>query len=181
MNKDAQLIKLNVSGKNCWFLDIDQAEMNGNVYHALIKCDENGVPDENSHMIVEKEREMDGEIELVPLSDEEFDAAMGMMIKRQGIDAINNITDENGCFEMDDEDGNSTKFELIDTMEYNGVIYHAVIPADSNNDEFVVLKEIPDEEGIILGTVDDEEEYEEVGNLFLERFADEDESYDEDE
>lgn len=182
MNEDAKLIKLRVSNENCWFLDVDQTEIDGIVYHALIKCDENGVPDEDRRMMVEKERVNGlGEIELVPVEDsKEFNDALDAMIARQGVDAIRNIVDESGCFDMEDENGNPIKFELIDSMEHNGVIYHAVIPVD-DEDSFVVLKQSINEDGLSLGSVDDDGEYEEIGNLFLERFADEDESYDEDE
>lgn len=182
MDKDAKLIKQRISDEDCRFLDIDRAELDGNVYHALIECDEDGVPFDDGKMVVEKECEKKGRIELVPISGEELDKAMEMMIKRQGgINAIGGIIDENGCFEVGDENGNLVKFELIDSMECNGVIYHAVIPADSDNDAFVVLKQIPDKEGLLIGTIDDDDEYEKIGNLFLERFADEDEADDEDE
>lgn len=182
MNKDAKLIKRRVSGEDCLFLDIDKAEVDGNVYHALIECDENGAPYDDGKMMVEKEYEKNGRIELVPISGEELDRAMDMMVKRQGgINTIGGITDENGCFEVNDEDGNSVKFELIDSVEYNGVIYHAVIPVDNDNDEFIVLKQMPDKDELLIGTIDDNDEYMEIGNLFLERFADEDGADDEDE
>lgn len=181
MNKDAKLIELRVSGENGWFLDVDQAEMNGVVYHALIKCDENGIPDADCHMMVEREKlDEFGEIKLVPVENpKEFNDALDMMIARQGASAIENITDENGYFELNDENGDSVKFELIDSMEHNGVIYHAVIPVNDDDDSFVVLKQSLEEDGISLGTVDDDDEYEKIGNLFLERFAEEGDEEDE--
>lgn len=181
MDKDAELIKLRVSGTDCWFLDVDQAEINGDIYHALIKCDENGIPDADCNMMVEKERVNEFcEIELVPVENaKELDYAFNTLIARQGINAIENITDEKGCFELSDENGDIVKFELIDSMEHNGVIYHAVIPASEDNDSFVVLRQSFDEDGISLGSVDDDNEYEEIGNLFLERFAKEGDEEDE--
>lgn len=181
MYENAKIIRLSVSDDNCWFLDVDQAEMNGTVYHALIQCDENGIPSEDCNMMVEKEAlDEFGGIELVPVADsKEFDDALNMMIARQGVNAIRNITDENGCFELNDENGYPVKFELIDSMEHNGVIYHAVIPVDDDDDSFVVLKQSFEEDGVSLGTVDDDDEYEEIGNLFLERFAQEGDEEDE--
>lgn len=182
MNKDAKLIKRRVSDEDCLFLDIDQAEMDGNVYHALMECDDNGIPYEDGQMMIEKEHEKNGRIGLVPISGEELDKAMDMMVKRQGgINTLSDITDENGCFEVNDENGNPAKFELIASIERDGMIYHAVIPVDSDNDEFIVLKQIPDKDELLIGTIDDDDEYGEIGNLFLERFADEDEADDEDE
>lgn len=181
MYNNAELIKLRVSNDNCWFLDIDQAEMNGTIYHALIKCDENGVPDADRHMMVEKEA-LDGfgEIKLVPVEDsKEFDDALNMMIERMGVDAIRGIVDEDGCLELSDENGESVKFELIDSIEHNGVIYHAVIPVDDDNDSFVVLRQSFEGDGVSLETIDDDNEYEEIGNLFLERFAEEGDEEDE--
>lgn len=174
MNKDANLIELRVSDENRWFLDVDQAEINETVYHALIRCDENGIPDEERQMMMVKEKADElGEIELVPVENsKEFNDALDIMIARQGVNAIESIIDEDGCFELSDENGEAVKFELIDSMEHNGVIYHAVIPV-GDEDSFVVLKQSFEEDGVSFGTVDDDDEYEEIGNLFLERFAEE--------
>lgn len=172
MDKDAELIKLRVSGEECWFLDADRIEINGVVYHALVKCDENGVPDEERNIIIEKEKIDElGEIGLVPVTDpKEFDNAINMMIAQEGVDAIKGIIDEEGCIEMTDEDGKPVKFELIDSLEHNGEIYHAVIPV-GDEDDFVVLKQSINEDGLVLGTVDDDDEYQEIGGLFLLRFS----------
>lgn len=75
-----------------------------------------------------------------------------------------------------DEDGTEQSFELLDTMELDGERYFALLPyfedpedAVEDSGELVVLKaELVDGEEM-MATIDDDEEYERVGNLFLER------------
>ncbi len=94
-------------------------------------------------------------------------------------DMNNNILDEEeGVIELVDDDGNVVRFEFIDTVEYNGTIYYALVPeiADDQDDaegtdEFVVLKEVEQDGQYMLTTVDSDEEYQEIGELFLRRFA----------
>ena len=75
-----------------------------------------------------------------------------------------------------DEDGTEQSFELLNTMELDGERYFALLPyfedpedAVEDSGELVVLKaELVDGEEM-MATIDDDEEYERVGNLFLER------------
>ncbi len=78
-----------------------------------------------------------------------------------------------------DEDGTEQVFELLDTMELDGEQYFALLPyydepedAVEADGELVVLKaEFVDGEEM-MATIDDDEEYNRVGNLFLERLND---------
>lgn len=85
------------------------------------------------------------------------------------------LDEDEGIIELEDEDGNVTRFEFVDRAELNGVAYYALIPADFDEEgasEFVVLKEIFTEDGEpMLSTVDDDEEYNAAGEMFLKRFA----------
>lgn len=75
-----------------------------------------------------------------------------------------------------DEDGNEQSFELLDTMELDGERYFALLPyfedpeeAVEDSGELIVLKsEMVDGEEL-MATIDDDEEYGRIGNLFLER------------
>ncbi len=87
------------------------------------------------------------------------------------------LDEDEGIIELEDEEGNVTRFEFVDRAELNGVAYYALIPAqfDENEgaSEFVVLREIVDENGEpMLSTVDDDDEYNAAGEMFLKRFAD---------
>lgn len=101
------------------------------------------------------------------------------MIRSKAMDENINATldEDDGLIELEDEDGNITQFEFVDRAELNGVIYYALIPADYGDDEeepaeFVVLKEIEGEDGeAMLATVDDDEEYNAAGEMFLQRFS----------
>ena len=86
------------------------------------------------------------------------------------------LDEDEGIIELEDEDGNVTRFEFVDRAELNGVVYYALIPADYDEDddstaEFVVLKEIETEGEAMLATVDDDAEYNAAGEMFLKRFS----------
>ena len=81
--------------------------------------------------------------------------------------------DENN--ELEDEDGNVSRFEFIDRMEFRGGIYYALVPADYDEEEgateFIILKETEINGENMLATVDNEEEMNAAGDEFLKRFA----------
>ncbi len=79
-----------------------------------------------------------------------------------------------------DEEGKEHIFEELDRIETDKGLYVALCPlpedpsqlTESEEDEFIVLKVIPGKgDDVTLMPIEDEEEYDEVGNLFLERFA----------
>lgn len=77
-----------------------------------------------------------------------------------------------------DEDGSEQAFELLDMMELDGERYFALLPyyedadeaLESDGDLIVLKAEIVDGEEM-MASIDDDEEYEKVGNLFLEKLA----------
>ena len=79
-------------------------------------------------------------------------------------------------FTLTDEDGNEQEFELMDIMEENGTIYYALVPyledpeaMIQEDTELVVLK-VGEENGEeFLSTIDDDDEYERIGEMFIER------------
>lgn len=85
------------------------------------------------------------------------------------------LDEDEGIIELEDEDGNVTRFEFVDRAELNGVVYYALIPADYDEDEgateFVVLKETVIDGEPMLSTVDDDDEYNAAGEMFLQRFS----------
>lgn len=80
--------------------------------------------------------------------------------------------------DLEDEEGNIKSFEFIDNLEHNGVAYYALAPFSQDDEDdaedgiFVILKEqaTDNEEEIALVTIDDEEESDTVGDLFIKRF-----------
>ena len=85
----------------------------------------------------------------------------------------------NVCYLMD-EDGVEHKFEVIDSCEYKGATYYAMIPAlesemDQEFCEYVILKEIVEKNGdVSLVSIDDNEaEFDAVANIFEDRFDEE--------
>lgn len=85
------------------------------------------------------------------------------------------LDEEEGIIELEDEEGNVNRFEFIDRIEMNGEIYFALVPAEYDEDEgaseFVVLKQTVIDGEDMLVTVDDDNEYNAVGEYFLKRFS----------
>ncbi len=81
-------------------------------------------------------------------------------------------------FTLTDEEGNEQEFELMDIMEENGTVYYALVPYTEDPDamieedtELVVLK-VGEENGEeFLATIDNDEEYERIGQIFIERIS----------
>lgn len=77
-----------------------------------------------------------------------------------------------------DEDGNEQAFELLDVMETDDDRYFALIPyyetpeesLDDDGDLVVLKSEMVDGEEM-MASIDDEDEYEKIGNMFLERLS----------
>ncbi|MGN0648977.1 MAG: DUF1292 domain-containing protein [Oscillospiraceae bacterium] len=94
------------------------------------------------------------------------------------IEEADALDEEDGVIELEDEDGNISRFYFVDSVEYNGVTYYALVPEDAiaddegdGADQFVVLKEQEVDGNMMLMTIDDDNEYNEIGEVFLQRFA----------
>ena len=79
-------------------------------------------------------------------------------------------------YTLTDEEGNDQQFELLDSMEVDNQTYYAMIPhyqasEDMLSDygELIVLKAVYDGDEELLATIDDDEEYEKIGNIFIEK------------
>lgn len=82
-----------------------------------------------------------------------------------------------------DEDGNEIVLEFVDSLEYNGQVYQAFFPAETegeNEDDpdngLVILKVIHEDGEDLLSTLDSDEELDAVYDQFIELlFSEEDE------
>ena len=76
--------------------------------------------------------------------------------------------------ELTDEDGNEVSFELIDSVDYEGVEYLILLPAqDTEDSEVTILEVIPGPKDTeTYATVDSEEVLMAVYEIFKERFKD---------
>ena len=83
-------------------------------------------------------------------------------------------------YTLEDEEGVEQTFELLDVMEAEGNTYYALVPYAENpedilegSDELVVLKmeEVDGEE--LLASIEDDEEFERIGQMFLDRIMEE--------
>lgn len=76
-----------------------------------------------------------------------------------------------------DEDGTEYELEVLNTLEYNGSTYLAVIPAgeDSDNEEVEVsiLKSVEEDEESILCAIEDDAELEAVYQLMMDSLYEE--------
>lgn len=89
------------------------------------------------------------------------------------------MENEREFFTLTDEDCNEIEFELIGTIDLEGVTYHAMIPADQEGEEqgfyeYVILKTEVDEDGEeMLVTIDDDAEFDKVADIFDDMFSEE--------
>ena len=78
-------------------------------------------------------------------------------------------------FTLTDEEGNENQFELLGSHEMNGRTYLALVPLEDNEEgDYVILKvetDINNEE--ILVTIDDDEEFDQIANIFDNELFDE--------
>lgn len=77
-----------------------------------------------------------------------------------------------------DEDGQEQMFELLDSLEYEGDTYYALTPyledAEAilaDDGEVVILKSTYENDEEVLISVDDDDLFDKLGNLFMDRFA----------
>ncbi len=91
------------------------------------------------------------------------------------------IEQENEFIVLTDEHGNEVELEHLDTVEYNENVYMAFVPADSDEQEsyeLIIMKLEKDESGEeMLVTLDDEQELDDMFQIFSERLE---ESFEED-
>lgn len=80
-----------------------------------------------------------------------------------------------------DEDGQEIVLEFIDALEYNGQMYQAFFPAETEGEEedpdsgLVILKVLHEDGEDVLSTLDSDEELEAVYNLFMESLFEDEE------
>jgi len=89
---------------------------------------------------------------------------------------MNEYTPE--LFELIDDEGNKKNFELIDCAEINGEQHFAMVPAAEDDDflnadcDLIFLKTIEEDGEEILASIDDDKEFDQVSEYFLQRMAD---------
>ena len=84
---------------------------------------------------------------------------------------------ESDIYTLTDEEGNEADYELIGSISEGDVVYYALIPcADSgkkDEEEYIVLRCEEDENGEeVLVSIDDDEEFDRIADIFDDEFAD---------
>lgn len=79
---------------------------------------------------------------------------------------------------ISDEDGNEHLFELLDRVETETGKYVALLPyyeddeeISDEEDELIILKVTEENDEFILEPIEDDKEFDEVGEIFEERLA----------
>lgn len=97
---------------------------------------------------------------------------------------MNEYTPE--LFELIDDEGNMKQFELIDCAEINGEQYFAMVPAVEDEDflngdcDIIFLKTFEENGEEILASIDDDDEFDQVSEFFLQRISDVFDQFEED-
>lgn len=74
-----------------------------------------------------------------------------------------------------DENGKETEFEIVDSLVTENNEYFALIPTetaeniDSDDGELVILKVVEENGEEFLEPIEDDEEYEEISEIFIDR------------
>ncbi len=77
------------------------------------------------------------------------------------------IFETEDIFTLTDEDGVEMQFSLLGSCELDGKEYFALIPIEEGSEEYVILKKEIDENGEeLLVTIDDDDEFDRVADLF---------------
>ena len=81
--------------------------------------------------------------------------------------------EEISIISLTDAEGHEVEFELIDSVDFEGVEYLILLPPEEEASEVVILEVEPHTDGTeSYLTVDDERVLNEVFKVFKERFAD---------
>lgn len=75
-------------------------------------------------------------------------------------------------YTLEDDEGNELDFELVDILNFEGEKYFGLTPygveeGEEGDGDLVILKSKFEGDEELMVTIDDEEEYERVGNAFL--------------
>ena len=84
------------------------------------------------------------------------------------------MTEEQNFVELCDEDGNVTKCEVYDIVDFEGKTYAMLLPLDEENEEdpeLIVLEYLEEGEECYFQNIDDEDEFERVCD-YIESLAD---------
>ena len=98
------------------------------------------------------------------------------MDKNDGLFDKNNEIEENEEYDpeiytLTDEEGNELHFALLGTLEHNGETYNE--DGEEESSEYVILKCSVDENGEdILETIEDDDEFDEIADIFDDEFSD---------
>ena len=73
----------------------------------------------------------------------------------------------------DEETGEEKDFELLARAELDDKLYFALVPANEESEEYVILRVEEDGDDLILETIDSDEEFEKVEDYFNDLFFNE--------
>ena len=78
-----------------------------------------------------------------------------------------------------DDDGSEHEFELVDTAEFGGQNYVALVPVPESDEELlqdsgdlIILKVLDEDGEEVLEAIEDDAEFDKVGEFFMERLKD---------
>ena len=79
----------------------------------------------------------------------------------------------------DSETGEDMEFDVLARGEIGGELYFALVPANEESEEYIILKAREDGDDIIFESVDDDEEFDKAEEYFNDLFMNADVDYDE--
>ena len=67
---------------------------------------------------------------------------------------------------LTDEEGVEREFDIIGTLQMDGCDYFALVAAEGDEDEYIVLKAVEEDGEEVLITIDDDDEFDRVADAF---------------
>ena len=96
-----------------------------------------------------------------------------------------NLENETEVYTLVNQDGVEQQFEIIDVLKFDNQIYFAFVPyiediqnIPDNSDELVILKSEKVDGEEVLAPIEDDDEFEKIGSIFLKRLEEAAEDYD---
>lgn len=89
-------------------------------------------------------------------------------------DIIEEEEDGPEIFTLLDEEGKEIEFESLGSLEHKGSVYYALVPVSDNDEisseEYVILKVAEEDGEQVFITIDDDDEFDEVADIFDDEF-----------
>jgi len=96
------------------------------------------------------------------------------MINNEEMNTVDEEMEESPIYTLTDEEtGEEKDFELLAEGTIDGKLYFALVPADEESEEYVILRVTEDGDDLLLESIEDDDEFEKAEDYFKHLFFNE--------